>query len=179
MNVNLQNRQQLLTVLAAVAVGLWAADRLLYTPLVKAWDTRKARIVALNKEVKQGTQLLAREQAVRERWKAMRANTLPAEMQVAEGRVIKSVYQWSENSRVSVTSTKPQWKQLEDDYSTLECRVDAFGSLATIVNFLHAVEKDPLALKVEAVELTTKENDGSQLTLGLQVSGLQLNPNLR
>jgi len=59
---------------------------------------------------------------------------------------------------------------------TLECRVDAFGNLSALTRFLYDVEKDPLALKVDALEITTRDNDGQQLSLALQVSGLLLTP---
>jgi hypothetical protein len=57
---------------------------------------------------------------------------------------------------------------------TLECRADAFGNMQALTRFLYDVEKDPLALKVEAVEITTRDNDGQELSLALQVSGLVL-----
>jgi hypothetical protein len=44
-----------------------------------------------------------------------------------------------------------------------------------LTRFLYEVERDPLAVRVEAVELAARDNDASQLTLGLQVSGLLLN----
>ncbi len=59
---------------------------------------------------------------------------------------------------------------------TLDCRVEASGSLATLSRFLFDIEKDAMALKVESVELTARDKDGQQLSLGLQISGLTLNP---
>jgi hypothetical protein len=38
------------------------------------------------------------------------------------------------------------------------------------------VEKSPLALRVDAVELTSRDDQGQRLTLGLLVSGLRLVP---
>ena len=90
--------------------------------------------------------------------------------------MLRSFDRWSDASRVSITSVKPQWKHDADDYVTLECRVDAAGSMATVARFLYEIEKDPLALRVEAVEISARDNDGQQLTLGLQLSGLLLNP---
>ena len=175
MNLNLQNRQQLLTILALVVVALWAGDKLLLTPLTKSWGERKARVGELRKSISHGAQLLEREHSIRERWETMRTNTLPKLESEAEGRVLKAFDRWSEESRISITSFQPQWKHNADDYSTYEFRVDGFGSLATITRFLYEIEKDPLALRIEQVTLSARDNDGSQLTLGLQVSGLLLN----
>lgn len=54
--------------------------------------------------------------------------------------------------------------------------MDGFGSLSTISRFLYEVEKDPMALKVDLVELSARDNEGKQVTLGLLVSGLQISP---
>jgi hypothetical protein len=178
MNLNPANRQQMLTILTLVVVALWAGDKLLLAPLTKSWRERNTRIAELNKSITQGTQLLERERAIRERWDIMRTNTLPKVLSQAEGNVLKAFDRWSEESQISITSIQPQWKQWKqdaDEYATFECRVDGFGSLATITRFLYEIEKDPLALKVDQVTLSARDNDGSQLTLGLQVSGLLLN----
>jgi len=175
MNLSFQNRQQLLTIVALVAVALWAGDKLVLSPLMKSWKERSTRIVELRKSLLQGAQLLDRERSIRARWETMRTNTLPNEISAAEGRVLKAFDQWSQDSRISITSVKPQWKQNTDEFKSLECRVDAFGSLSTITRFLYELERDPLALKVDAVELSARDNEGSQLTLGLQVNGLILN----
>jgi hypothetical protein len=45
-----------------------------------------------------------------------------------------------------------------------------------VARFLHDIEKDPMALKLQNVELSSHDNNGQQLTLGLQISGLVLTP---
>jgi Tfp pilus assembly protein PilO len=174
--MNINKRQQLLGVIAIAVVAIWAGDKLVLTPLTKSWKQRVTQIADLRKSVNQGTSLLERRTAIRSRWQMMRTNTLPAESSVAENQVLRAFDRWSQDSRISITSIKPQWKHNADDYVTLECRVDAYGSLATLTRFLYDVEKDPLALRVEAVEITSRDNDGQQLSLALQVSGLSLTP---
>lgn len=174
-----KNRQQLLMALAFGVVGIWAADNLIISPLIRSWDSRTKAIADLRKKVADGQQLLTRERSLRDRWKIMQTNTLPAEVSVAEGRVLGAFDGWSRDSRVSVTSIKPQWKRTADDFMVLECRVDAAGSLSTLTRFLYEVEADPLALKVDSVEIGSRDSTGAQLTLGLQVSGLVLSTEKR
>jgi len=176
MNLDPKNRQHLLLILAAIGVALLAGDRLVVSPLIKAWQDRTTRIAKLRRDLDQGHQLLLSERSVRERWDSMRTNTLPEDVSVAEGGVLKAFDRWSKDSRISITSVKPQWKRNAEDHVTLECRVDAFGSLSTVARFLYEVERDPLALRVDLVEITSRDSEGAQLTLGLQVSGLLLNP---
>ena len=62
----------------------------------------------------------------------------------------------------------------DSNYSTVDCRSDVSGTLETIKDFLKAMSKDPLADKVDSFELTSKDDNGRQLTLGLSLSGLIL-----
>ena len=170
----IKNRQHVLLVVTAIAITLLVGDKLVLSPLIRSWNERSARITSLTKAVNQGSLLLTREQSIRDRWGGMRTNTLPEDVSAAENEVLKAFDRWSQASRISIASIKPQWKHSSDDYVTLECRADAFGSMQALTQFLFDSESDPLALKVEAIEITTRDNDGQQLSLGLQVSGLLL-----
>ena len=106
-------------------------------------------------------------------------HTLAENVSTAENEVLRAFERWSQESRISISSIKPQWKRGgDDDYVTLECRADAFGNISAVTRFLYEVEKDPLALKVESVEISARDSGGQQLELGLVVSGLQLNSEL-
>jgi Tfp pilus assembly protein PilO len=174
--MKIKNRQQALAVLALAAAALLLGDNLVWAPLARSWRERTNRIADLSKLVSQGSLLVARSRSIHERWESMKTNTLPNNVSAAHNEVLRAFDRWSQESRVSITSIKPQWKSAGEDYATLECRADASGSLQTLARFLFDVEKDPLALKVENVEITARDNEGQQLALVLQVSGLLLSP---
>ncbi len=174
--MNLNKRQQLLAILAIVAVGFFIADKLVFTPLTNSWKARAERIAKLKKDVHDGDETLKRERALREQWTTMSTNTLPVSKPEAESRMLKAFERWSQAGGVSVSSIRPQWKEAEDDYKTLECRADVAGSLSAISRFLFQIERDPMGVKVDSMEMTARDNNGSQLALVLQVSGLLLNP---
>ncbi len=172
--MKLPPRQQLLGLAAIAVVALLAGDRLLLTPLAASWQARAARVADLKKSVTQGTELLERETALRARWDGMRTNTLSGDASAAENQMLKAFDRWSQESRIGISSIKPQ-KRTTDEFETMECRVEAFGSLSALSRFLYEIEQDPLGLKVEIVEITARDTGGEQLTLGLQVNGLYLN----
>src|SRR5262245_43718106 len=123
MNLNIQNRQQFLTILALLAVGLWVGNKLIFNPLTDSWASRRGRIAALKKSVAEGNQLIEREQALRDRWEMMRTNTLPPQISEAQAKVLRTLTQWAKDNRISLSSLNPQWKPGED-YSALEVLVD-------------------------------------------------------
>ena len=174
--MQINNRQQFLAVAALAAVALLAVDRLVYSPLMKLWKVRSANVAELRQQIADGTSLLQRDQVIRRRWEQMRTNTLPRNSSLAEQQLLKAFDTWSQRSRVSLTSIMPQWKHDADDYMTLDFRVETTGDLETLSQFIYNIEKDPMALKLESLELNAHDDTGQQMTLGLQLSGLVLTP---
>lgn len=172
----IQSRQHVLALLAVAAIALFAADRLVITPLAASWKERTARIQELKQSVTQGAYLLDRREILRERWERMRTQTLPAQYSAAEDLVLKSFDRWAKDSGARIGSIRPQWKSDEPGFTLLECRADAAGSLPVIARFLYELENDPLAIKVDRLEMTSADNNGSLITLTLQVSALLLTP---
>lgn len=172
--MQIKNRQQLLIIAASVAFGLLVADTLVFKPLTKSWQARTTRMADLRKQVDAGAKLLDRADALRSRWTQMQSGALPKNKSVAEQQVLKAFDNWSQDARISVNSITPQWKRDSEEYETLQCRVDASGSVGTLARFLFNLERDPMALKIESVEITARDKDGQNLSLGLQISGLVL-----
>jgi hypothetical protein len=164
-------------ILAGAAVLLLVLDSLVVTPLTKSWQSRRAEIARLQKSVTDGRALMERATSMQARWAEMQEQALPKEAAKAEQDLISAFDRWGRATNIELGAIKPQWKRgTTPRYSQLECRVDASGSLTTLSRFLYEVEKSPLALRVDAVELTSRDESGQKLTLGLLVSGLRLSP---
>jgi len=175
--VNLKNRQTVLTVAVGIAVAMLLLDRMVVAPLTSSWKKRAETIDGLRKSIEDGKLMIDRENITRAAWNDMRRNTLPANTSQAEKSVLEAFDQWSRDSRITVNSIKPQWKRGEnEEYSLLECRIDAAGDLGTLTRFLYEVEHSEIALRIDSVELNSRNADGNQLALGLAVSGLRLAP---
>ncbi len=170
-----KNRQQVLLIVVLAMVGLWIGNEIVFSRVVKIWKARAAHIAELRVQVEQSRSLLQREQVVRSRWEYLRRNSLPPDASAAEQKFYQSVNKWAGDSGVLITAITPQRKRDAEDYMTYQARVEAKGNLSALSRFLFELEKDPLALKLEGVELAARDKDGRELALGLQVSALVLN----
>jgi hypothetical protein len=176
MNFDPKNRQHLLIFVAAAVVGLFLGDRLVLTPLLNSWKARSVRLAEMKKKVNDGEMLLKRGDALASRWAEWQTNSLPPLASEADSRMSAAFDRWTQASGVSMTSYRPTWKRPGDDYMTLECRADISGRLQDITRFIYELEHDPLGVKIDSATLATRDSDGAQITLALQVSGLQLIP---
>jgi hypothetical protein len=174
MNLNLKNRQQVLGLLAGAVIALFLGDRVIVTPLLKSWKARTERIALLKKDVHAGESMLERAASIRSRWDSMRTNTLALEPSVAESQVQRALERWTQASGVTFSSYRTQWKRSADNYMTLECRLDATGNLAALARLMFEIEADSLGVKVDRADVSSRDTEGQQLNLALQISGLQI-----
>ena len=177
--VQIKNRQQILVIATIALIGFFAADKLLLGPLTDTWKARAKRIAELRTNLAEGKTLLLREQDIRNRWDYMRRNTLTNDTSAAEQKIFSAIDSWRQDSRVVISGAAPQWKHDADDYMTYQCRLDAAGSIAALSRFLYDIERDPMAIKLDSIEITARDKEGQQLLLGLQISGLVLTPATR
>jgi hypothetical protein len=173
------HRQHTLAIAAIACIVLLAGKPLVISPLMNAWKSRSARLAKLKDDFKTGNFKISRASSIRGQWDSIRNNALPDEKSQAEGKMYEAFQRWANASYISVNGIRPSWKDGEErsrkvEYRTLECRVDASGSLANLTRFLFEVENDPMGLKVESVDFTGRDEYGSQLQLSLEVSALQL-----
>ena len=108
-------------------------------------------------------------------WKDMQANALSPDPSEAEQQFLKALNTWSSDSGAKITTITPQWKDGDTSaYQTLDCRVEASGELSALTRFIYNIENGPMAVRVDSADLSASDNDGQDMTLGLQISGLAL-----
>lgn len=177
MKLNLPDRQRWLVIGAATVVALFILDSFVFTPLTKMWQDHSKDITRLQSLVANGRVTIARAAQIDRRWADMQANALPKDTAQAEQEVLQAFDRWRSANNVEFSSQRPQWKRgATDKYSLMEYRVDATGNISSLSKFMHELEHSPLALRIDSVELTSRDDSGSKLTLGLVVSGLRLIP---
>jgi Tfp pilus assembly protein PilO len=104
----------------------------------------------------------------------MRHNALPPDMSQAEQQFLKAVTGWAHESGAEITSIMPQWKNEATNYVTLDCRLETAGDLNTLSRFIYDIERGPLMVRLDSVELSAHDTEGKQMTLGLEINGLDL-----
>jgi hypothetical protein len=173
--MKIEIRQRVLAIVAIGLVGVFALDAMVFSPLANSWKARSAELAKLRKSIEQGNMMIQREKHTRAIWNDIRKSTLPVNASQAEKELLSAFEKWSAESRVSISSIRPQWKRGgTEDYSVLECRVDAAGSLPVLAKFLYSIESSPIAVKMETVEFTARDNNGEQIALGLLISAIRL-----
>lgn len=169
-----RKRERMLVLVAATAVGLLAADRFVLTPLVALWKHQAGRSAVLRQEISEGSVLMDRSAALRDRWKEIRDRSLPGSTADAEDLLLSAVGRWASEEQLQVDSVSPRWILDEKKGNRLEVRLSAKGDLEGIGRFLHRLETDPLPVRLEDVELRPRDDKGEEMTVEARFSGIVL-----
>ncbi|MDB4665118.1 hypothetical protein OAE97_02105 [Verrucomicrobia bacterium] len=177
--MNKVSREKKLLIVAVSAVVILFGDKFLVSPMLGAWENRSNQILELEKKLVRGRALMKRESNIRRQWMSMWQGGMPLNKSVSENKVLESVDRWASESRISFTSIKPNWRVSEQGHLTLECRANGYGNLDKITRFVHALESDPMALRVDSLELTQRNEEGSVIGMNINFSGLLLTEALK
>ncbi len=169
-----KRRERILVITAVACLVAWAADQLLIEPLWKTWNTRQQRLQEVSASLVKGGALVARKDSLDARWREMRARSLPADVPSAEQAVFQAVSRWAGDSRLGLSSLKPRWSDEDNGRRQLELSAAAQGDLEQIARFIYELERDPLAFRVEDMDITARDNRGEILSLTLRFTGLVL-----
>ncbi|HEX3717900.1 MAG TPA: hypothetical protein VH595_08025 [Verrucomicrobiae bacterium] len=169
-----KNREKILAVGAGAALVLLLLNYLVISPLIESWHSRTKQIADLRDKIANGAMLIRRQDTVESRWDYMRTNALDSNPTAAERQLFTAFDHWVKQSGATEGSFRPQLHETDDNYSTIDCRADISGDMDTIRHFLYYMEKDPLGVKLDSFELTSRDDNGRQLSLGMDLSGLVL-----
>ena len=172
--MKIKNRQEFLVMVTIGVLVLAVVVNFILPPIQGWWSDRQKQISDLRDKVKDGNQMIKRDAVIRNHWKDMRENSLPASAPEAEQQFLKAIDGWSRDSGAAITSITPQWKSDSTNYMTLNCRVETDGDLNSLCKFIYDVEKGPMPLRLDTVELSSHDNNGQVMTLGLDINGLAL-----
>lgn len=170
--MNGKNREHLLLVVAGVVIGLFFADRLVFTPLINLWKAQGDRYSELSEDITKGSMLIDRKDALDDRWATMKKESLSEND--AEKKLLESISQWAGTSSLQIDSIKPKWQSDEKLGKRLEMRLSATGNIESITRFLYALETSERPIRMENVKIRTRNDTGSQLSLEAQFSGIVL-----
>ena len=107
-------------------------------------------------------------------WQDMEKRSLAGETANAENQILNAVSEWARVSGLKVTSLKPRWIDNDEAPRKLELRLSATGDMESVARFLYELERDPLALRMEDIEITVRDPRGRELALSARFTGLIL-----
>jgi hypothetical protein len=169
----LSKRERIIALVTVLVVGALAFDKFILTPgwrRLQATENQKQELLA---QVTEAQSLFERRGMLERKWKTMLSDGLRNDAE-AESRVARALDDWSANTRLTLTSVKPERAAGDKGLKEMTFVVAGKGRLDAVAQFLYKVETAEMPIKVKGMQLGSAGESGDSISLQLTLSALYL-----
>jgi len=164
----LSKRERILALATLLVMGALVANSLILDPLFTQRRQAANERIDLEAQLADAQNTFDRRGLLERKWKTvlagMRSDT------DAESQVTKALNEWSRETRLTLTSIKPERTTGDKGISEITFVVAGRGSLESVASFLHKVETAELPVKVTTMQLGSTSESGDSMSLQLRLS---------
>jgi NhaP-type Na+/H+ or K+/H+ antiporter len=170
----LSKRERILAIAMIVVVGGLVLNTFIVNPLAARREATANEKLELEAQVVEAQNVFAKRKNLERRWKSL----LTEESQNdtgSESRIARALTEWSRQTRLNVTSVKPDRTTSDKGVNETTFVLAGRGSLDAVASFLYRVETSELPVKVVDMQLGSSSESGDSMSLQLRLSAISLN----
>jgi hypothetical protein len=169
------NRRERILALAALALAVLAALRLLQVRWYAIRDQQSLELAAILQQSEELQDELTRAEATRRLLEEWRNRSLPSDPDMALGLYKQWLQQQLAECRIEDVNLASRASQARDgQYHVLSMRISGKGSSEQVVRFLHRFYETDLLHKIRTLSLRSTGADADKLDMQLEVEALSL-----
>ncbi len=170
----MSKRERLLMWGVILLVGMFAADRLVVSPLQSRLDRLSNDLQAEEARINEANVLIDNKQLIQSRWASRMASGLHQDPADARMAIQSRLSEAAEQTGLALNNLSAGGNLDSGSFTEVRFSLTASGELPSVARFLEKVQEMPVPLAVLTCDLS-KRSDSNQLTLRLTVSTLVLN----
>ena len=175
----LSKRERMIFWITLVLMVMLVSDRFVINPGLEARDSVSEEKQRLRAEVSAMRRVLKGSTTRARQWQEMIENGLLDDPSAAQSSMLHALEEWSEQSRVRLTSVTPQRSTRDRELRDRGLRDIVFtiagkGDMASIGEFVWLIEQTSKPVKITNLTLGSTNASGQDLTLSLKLSLLYL-----
>ncbi len=165
----LSKRERILALATLLVMGALVANSLILDPLFTKRRQAADERTDLEAQLAEAQNTFERRRLLERKWKTVLSEGMRSDTD-AESRVTKALNEWSRQTRLTLTSIKPERTTGDKGMSEITFVVAGRGSLESVASFLHQVETAELPVKVTTMQLGSTSESGDSMSLQLRLS---------
>jgi hypothetical protein len=169
----LSKRERILAMAMIVVVGGLALNTFIVNPLSASREATANEKAELEAQVADAQNVFAKKKNLERRWKSLLSEGSQGDTG-SESRIARALTEWSRQTRLNVTSVKPDQTTTEKGMTETTFVLAGQGSLDAVASFLYRVETSELPIKVVDMQLGSRSESGDSMSLQLRLSAVSL-----
>lgn len=172
----LSQRERYIGIATVAVLGLLGLDRYVLTPLIDARQTVNAQVKEAIARHERADRLFQNARRLGPRWNDMVAGGLQSDVSEAESKALHALRDWAAESRLNLSSLKPERVDKLKRYHAINFRATGTGSMESISKLLYRIQTSKLPMRVTDLQITARREGTDDLSLQLGVSTIYLAP---
>lgn len=169
----LTTRERIIALATFLVVGVLVLDRFILTPGWHRLQAAENQKQELRAQVVEAQNLIERRRILERKWQPLLSDGLRSDAE-AESRVARALDEWSADTRLMLTSVKPERVAGDKGLKEMTFMVAGKGRLDAVAHFLYKVETTEMPIKVKDMQLGSAGESGDSISLQLTLSALYL-----
>ncbi len=169
----LSKRERILAIATLLVLGALAANAMIISPLDKRRQRTTNEKLELEAQVAQAQNLFDRRKMLERKWKGLLSEGMRSDAD-AESRIARALDEWSRQTRLELSSVKPERTSTEKGMNEITFVVAGRGGLDAVASFLYKVETSELPVKVTDMQLGSAGESGDSMSLQLRISAMYM-----
>jgi len=170
----LSGREKLIALAALVTVAVLLLDWYVLTPVLDRHAELVAERQALTAELAEAQSLFRRQRLLSRKWRQMLDSGMTTGLAGAESQVLHALRDWSQESRLTLSSVKPGKVVERGDLFEMSFQAAGTGSMNAVARFLWHIETASLPIRIQQLQLGARREGTDDLSLQLSLSVLCL-----
>lgn len=169
----LSKRERILAIGVILVLGALLLNEVVDRALLKPRQKTTNEKLELEAQLAEAQNVFTKRKSLERKWKGLLSEGLEGDAG-AESRVARALDEWSRQTRLTLSSVKPERSTTEKGLSEITFVVAGRGSLQAVASFLYRVETSELPVKVVDMQLGSSNESGDSMSLQLRISSIYL-----
>ena len=165
-------RERIIIAATIAVLCLLVLDFYVLTPLLDTRADLKDEHAQLLAKLTRAKNLLKRRHLLAPKWRSMVDGGMRRDPAEAESQILRSLRNWSAETRVALSSQRPDRSAEKTELPEITIHVAGTGSMATVSRLLWLIETARVPIKIEMLQLGSRKDGTDDLSLHLKVSTL-------
>lgn len=172
----LSKREKYIAAATIITVAILVLDWYVLTPVLGRQASLEAEQQTLLGDLAQANALFKRRVLLGRKWRELLDAGMGRGVAEAESQVLHALRDWSQESRLTLTSLKPEKVAERGDLLEMSFQAAGTGPMSAIARFLWRIETARIPIRIERLQLGARREGADDLSLQLNVSSLCLPP---
>lgn len=170
----LSKRERYIAAAALACLALLMLDRFLLAPLAGRKAAVEKETTAILSELERARSLFESKKELAPRWREMLDAGLAGTPAELESRVLHAVRNWSEESRLDLSSVRPERTTERGKMQELTFQASGTGQMSAVAGFLWRLETSQLPVRLTDMQLGARREGADEVSLQIRISALCL-----